>query len=110
MHTGSLVMGIIGDNNRLDPATISDTVNTAARIESLTKHYKASILLSESSLQTLTKPDEFNFRYLGKVQVKGKQQIIKIYECFDGDSTNLFHLMKFGMEENWSGVNFMFEK
>jgi class 3 adenylate cyclase len=41
MHTGPLIMGITGDEHRLDAATISDTVNTAARIESLTKHYKS---------------------------------------------------------------------
>ncbi|MGZ3940531.1 MAG: adenylate/guanylate cyclase domain-containing protein, partial [Flavisolibacter sp.] len=44
LHTGSLVMGITGDNHRMDAATISDTVNTASRLESLTKHYSADIL------------------------------------------------------------------
>jgi hypothetical protein len=38
LHTGPLIMGITGDEYRLDAATISDTVNTAARIESLTKY------------------------------------------------------------------------
>jgi len=49
MHTGSLVMGITGDQERMDAATISDTVNTASRIESLTKYYRANILLSDAS-------------------------------------------------------------
>ncbi len=39
LHTGPLIMGITGDEHRLDAATISDTVNTASRIESLTKYY-----------------------------------------------------------------------
>src|SRR5205809_2277303 len=38
MHTGPLIMGITGDTNRLDATTISDAVNTASRIESLTKY------------------------------------------------------------------------
>jgi len=36
MHTGPLIMGITGDNDRMDATTISDTVNTSSRLESLT--------------------------------------------------------------------------
>jgi class 3 adenylate cyclase len=86
MHTGPLIMGITGDKDRLDATTISDTVNTASRIESLTKHYKATILLSEITLQQIQYPENFHLRYLGKVQVKGKQLSIGIYECFSSDT------------------------
>ena len=85
MHTGSLIMGITGDKDRLDATTISDTVNTASRIESLTKHYKASILLSEITLQQIQHPENFHLRYLGKVQVKGRHSSIGIHECFGSD-------------------------
>lgn len=86
LHTGPLIMGIIGDQNRLDAATISDTVNTASRMEGLTKHYSTSILLSEDSMTDLLHPDAFHLRFLGPVQVKGKVKPIGIYECFDGDA------------------------
>ncbi|MBK7477044.1 MAG: GAF domain-containing protein [Haliscomenobacter sp.] len=88
LHTGPLIMGIIGDQRRLDAATIADTVNTASRIESLTKYYGTRILLSEDSLQLISHtagPAAFRFRYLGKVQVKGKLDALGIYECYDGD-------------------------
>lgn len=86
LHTGSLVMGIIGDEQRMDAATISDTVNVASRIESLTKHFGVNILLSEHSFTQLHPTHDFNCRYLGKVVVKGKRQAVGIYECFDGDA------------------------
>jgi len=86
MHTGPLIMGITGDKDRLDATTISDAVNTASRIESLTKYYKVGILLSEITLQQILHPELFHLRYLGKVQVKGKQSSIGIYECFSSDS------------------------
>lgn len=86
MHTGPLIMGITGDKDRLDATTISDTVNIASRIESLTKYYKASILLSEITLQQIQHPGMFHLRYLGKVQVKGRQSSIGIHECFSSDS------------------------
>jgi class 3 adenylate cyclase len=85
MHTGPLIMGITGDKDRLDATIISDTVNTASRIESLTKHYKASILLSENTLRQIEHPENFHLRYLGKVQVKGRHSSIGIYECFGSD-------------------------
>lgn len=85
LHTGSLIMGIIGDEQRTDAATISDTVNTASRMEGLTKHYKQRILLSEDTVSSMANSEEFNLRYLGKVQVKGKGLPVGVYECFDGD-------------------------
>ena len=51
IHTGPLIMGITGDDHRLDAAIISDTVNTASRVESLSKHYYSNILLSEASIK-----------------------------------------------------------
>jgi len=84
MHTGSLIMGITGDEFRLDAATISDTVNTAARIESLTKYYKSPLLLSDHTLQYLNGQNNFNFRHLGNVKLKGKNNLLSIVECING--------------------------
>lgn len=86
MHTGPLIMGITGDQNRLDATTISDTVNTASRIESLTKYYKASIILSDATYQQILHPENFHLRHLGKVQVKGKLSAVGIYDCFSGNT------------------------
>ena len=85
LHTGPLIMGVIGDNTRLDAATIADTVNTASRLESLTKYYGVNILLSGDSLSQIRKLEDYQLRYLGKVQVVGKKKPIGLYECFEGD-------------------------
>ncbi len=92
LHEGPLIMGIIGDAERNDPATIADSVNIASRMEGLTKYYGANIIVSEDCLNTITNQDPFHFRYLGKVQVKGKQQAVGIYECFDGDLPEIKNL------------------
>ncbi|WP_375324869.1 ATP-binding protein [Flagellimonas sp. GZD32] len=86
LHTGPLIMGIIGDSKRNDPAVISDTVNCASRVEGVTKHFGANIIISGDTLNQMQTPSDFNFRFLGKVRVKGKQKSIEIYECIDGDS------------------------
>ncbi len=84
MHTGPLIMGITGDDQRMDAATISDTVNTAARIESLTKYYKSSLLMSSQTIAHISEPHSFNLRSLGNVRLKGKHQLLNIIECIDG--------------------------
>jgi adenylate cyclase len=87
MHTGPLIMGITGDKERMDATTISDTVNTASRLESLTKHYKTRIILSDACVEQLNNKDEFQLRYLGLVQLKGKHKAINIFECFSAFTT-----------------------
>ena len=90
MHTGPLIMGITGDEDRMDAATISDTVNTAARIESLTKYYKSPLLLSGETLRQITYPDTLHLRHLGQVQLKGKFNLLSIIECIDGYPSDEF--------------------
>jgi adenylate cyclase len=84
MHTGPLIMGITGDESRMDAATISDTVNTASRIESLTKYYKSPLLLSQETQQRLNGNYKFHVRQLGSVRLKGKSNVLSIVECING--------------------------
>ena len=85
LHTGPLIMGIIGDADRMDAATLSDTVNIAARLEGLTKYYKAGILVSDDAIRYMSFPDSFHLRYLGRVQLKGKKAPVGVHECFSGN-------------------------
>jgi adenylate cyclase len=91
MHTGPLIMGITGDHERLDAATISDTVNTASRLESLTKLYGTNILLTEACINNLYEQQAFHFRRLGPIQLKGKQEPVNIYECITGLDDHDYH-------------------
>jgi hypothetical protein len=78
-------MGITGDLDRMDATTISDTVNTASRLEGLTKHYKANIIISAACLNQITNREDFHMRNLGLVQLKGKNESIEIHECFSAN-------------------------
>ncbi|WP_242095031.1 tetratricopeptide repeat protein [Aestuariivivens sediminicola] len=110
MHTGSLVMGIIGDSYRNDTAIIADTVNTASRVEGTSKFYGANIVISESSMSTIDNKDDFNFRYLGKVKVKGKHEALGVYECFDGDDDESIDLKKKTIKDFQKGLDHFFNK
>lgn len=110
MHTGPLIMGITGDLDRMDACTISDTVNTASRIESLTKHYKASILLTGACLEGISDKEEFLLRNLGLVQLKGKNHSIKLYECFNCGSEMDIQHKKETLSIFNNGVSFYYNK
>ena len=68
LNTGPLILGIIGDGLRTDTGVVSDTVNTAARMEGLTKFYGASVIVSETTYNGMTDPNKFAHRYLDRVR------------------------------------------
>jgi class 3 adenylate cyclase len=63
----------------MDGTVISDAVNLAARVESLTKDYGKPLLISEFTLQELADPEAYDIRPVDVVVVKGKTRPVAIY-------------------------------
>jgi adenylate cyclase len=106
LHSGTLMMGTIGEEKRMDGTVISDAVNLCSRIESLTKEYGLSIALSEESYQRLKSKERRQVRYIGMVPVKGKEKPVKIYELFNGDSPSMTNKKLRTREEFEKAVRF----
>lgn len=85
IHTGNIMLGMIGEKKRLEGTVIGDAVNFAARLESLTKVYGSSILLSSDTLISLDDPNKYHYRFIDKVQVKGKTEAVSVFEVFDSN-------------------------
>ena len=110
IHTGTLMLGIIGDLERMDAGVVSDTVNTASRMEGLTKHYGAPIILSKNTLDQLPDSHKYNYRGLGQVQVKGKAKSISIYEFYDGEDLEGIELKQRTQTVFETGLNCYYQK
>ncbi|MBA2654067.1 MAG: AAA family ATPase [Gammaproteobacteria bacterium] len=84
INTGELMLGIIGTTKRMDSSVIGDTVNIAARIEELTKHYKACILISEETRLNLIHPESFTLKLVGETEIRGKLKSVKLWLVEEG--------------------------
>jgi len=89
INTGSLMLGTVGGKNRMDGTVISDAVNLASRLESLTKSYGLSLLISQQTFLGLHDPNEYSIRFIEKVKVKGKSKAVTVFEVFDGDEPKI---------------------
>jgi adenylate cyclase len=85
LHRGSLMLGTIGEHERMDGTVIADAVNVASRVEGLTKYFGARVIVTDEVRAALADPAAYAMRYLGRVAVMGKRQGVGLYEVIDGD-------------------------
>jgi hypothetical protein len=69
----------------MDGTVISDAVNLASRIEELTKIYGTPLLITEQTYLKLVDPLQYHIRVIDAVKVKGKSEVITVYEIYDAE-------------------------
>lgn len=83
IHTGDVMLGVIGGVERLQGTIISDVVKYAGRLEELTRLYHADVLVSKAVLQQLT--GSYHHRYVDSVRIQGSSKKMAVYEILEGD-------------------------
>jgi adenylate cyclase len=84
LNHGEVLVGLIGAASRSEFTVMGDAVNTASRLEGLTKTFHTDLAISESIRQLLG--DEFLVRRLGLIQLKGKEDPTVVFEVLSEKS------------------------
>jgi len=81
VSSGPMVVGNLGSSQRMDYTAVGDTVNLSARLESVNKTYGTTNIVSEYTWEYVR--DEYLFRELDYIRVKGKNRPIRIFTLID---------------------------
>jgi class 3 adenylate cyclase len=79
IHSGPIMLGIIGEQRRYEGTVISDVVNTAARIEGLTKEYGQPLIISEPIKNQLPSTHPYELSQLEPINIRGKSKSVALY-------------------------------
>jgi len=79
VHLGDVTVSEVGIIKR-EIAYHSDVLNTAARIQGKCNEFQAKLLISDDLKTKLENYQHFNFQRIGGISLKGKQQLVNIYQ------------------------------
>lgn len=82
LNTGDCSVGNMGSDKIFSYTALGDSMNLGARLESLCKYYGVQLNLSEYTIEAIPEDlrQEFTFRTIDKVRVKGKEKPVTIFE------------------------------
>ncbi|MFC1936261.1 adenylate/guanylate cyclase domain-containing protein [Chloroflexota bacterium] len=89
LHSGPVMIGIIGEENRMQSTVIGDAVNLTSRLESMTKEYGVSVLVCQGTIASLENPSQYHSRRMDHVRARGKKDPIVVHEVFNGDEPEM---------------------
>lgn len=81
--TGEVMLGDVGVTEHLEFAAMGDTTNVAARIEKLTREYRAQVLTNKATADRL--PASIPWKSLGPVNVKGRRQPVEVCQILTAE-------------------------
>ena len=79
VHKGKAAAGTIGSSERFEYTFIGDAVNTASRLDGLSKRLNYKIIISGEVFSNLSRDSQDRFVDLGQQSIRGKSQPLHVY-------------------------------
>jgi len=89
IHSGEVMLGIIGEEQRIEGSVISNHVNLAIDLERLSQTLGVSVLVTSQVFEAITPLERENIRYLGEIELTTQKHSIQLYDWFETDHSTL---------------------
>ena len=88
LHRGNLELGIVGTTDHWFTSVVSDVVDTAWRVQRLTRTFGAELLATRTAIGSTNDRSSSDFRRLGVIEVESTLQRLDVFEVLDGLDAN----------------------
>jgi len=89
IHKGPLMLGVIGEEQRMAGTVISDNVNVASFLQLLTGKLACAIIITEETLKAMDTAHRYQYRCLGRIRSEGRDEALLLYDVFEGENESI---------------------
>jgi len=104
IHRGDLLMGIIGEQERLQSIVLSDDVTMTSQLQELADYLNISVLVSEEVINSTDEELNASYRPIGKLMMKDRNKAITLIDVYEGDEVQLKHRKSMTLKDFNAGI------
>ena len=87
IDTGNFTLGVVGKQQQMDLAVVSDVINLTPQIVDLADNYEVSLLITQNTYAKLEDPNKYCLRMIDGVSLQENCKLLNVYEIFDADES-----------------------
>ncbi|MFS0726564.1 HAMP domain-containing protein [Paenibacillus sp. 1P07SE] len=92
LHYGDVMLGIIGEEQRIESSVVSSHVALALELEKTAEKLGSNILLTQEAMNSIRRGFVGASRKLGALEMNGRQESVELYDLYEADPESLKRL------------------